>query len=140
MGFSNRDLDRLAEDIYKNRRISGSIYCGQCGYNLRTLPYVHRCPECGQGYNARPMSMKGIFNPADAGLPIGDMFAVIFWAVLAYLLIWAGLAPRQTGFLLAGAFPVIMCMIQLALMFRRFNRFRAVRSISKRIIEEEANL
>ena len=63
MPLSSNDLERLSDDIYKNRRITGLVYCGTCGYCLKTLPYVYQCPECGGSYNARPLSMQGIFMP-----------------------------------------------------------------------------
>lgn len=28
-------------------RVAGDLLCGDCGYNLRTLPTEARCPECG---------------------------------------------------------------------------------------------
>ena len=62
MVLSENELDRLADEMYLDRRIAHSVYCGECGYNLRTLPYAGRCPECGGEYNARPLIMKGIFN------------------------------------------------------------------------------
>ena len=77
MVVSHDDLDRLADDIYKNRRISGWIYCGNCGYNLRTLPYVYTCPECGHEYNARPLTMRGIFLPHEASFPLRDLAALL---------------------------------------------------------------
>ena len=30
---------------------SGGIYCRKCGYDLRGQAEMHRCPECGQGFD-----------------------------------------------------------------------------------------
>ena len=40
MSFTSHELDHMADDIYRNRRITGPIFCEKCGYNLKTLPYV----------------------------------------------------------------------------------------------------
>ncbi len=82
--LSREELDRLvAEDQYKDRRIVGSVYCGTCGYCLRTLPYVYNCPECGEGYNARPLVMRGIFLPHQAAIPYKEMALTAFCALFA---------------------------------------------------------
>lgn len=32
--------------------IGREVHCGACWYDLRGLPYIGRCPECGTRYNA----------------------------------------------------------------------------------------
>ena len=78
MGMSRSDLERLADDTLKGRILLSSTYCERCGYNLRTLPYVYTCPECGNQYNARPLKMKGIFQPHTTRVPVGDVAAGVF--------------------------------------------------------------
>ena len=59
------------------RTLSHSVFCDRCGYNLRCLRYVGRCPECGNAYNARPLKLKGIYHAFDLKLPVLDIFVAI---------------------------------------------------------------
>ncbi len=58
--------------------IDESLYCGACGYNLRTLPTVGRCPECGNGYNTENFPMRGVFLPEERLFPWGDVLTAAF--------------------------------------------------------------
>lgn len=80
--MDSAELDRLAEDVYLNRRLNVPTYCGTCGYNLQTLPYVYTCPECGNGYNARPLHMVNIFLPDQCEFPAGDLFSGVICTVI----------------------------------------------------------
>ena len=77
MRETEAELGKRATDQYRDRLISGSIYCGECGYCLRTLPYVYTCPECGNSYNARPLSLDGVFKPYEIRFPFGDLLAFV---------------------------------------------------------------
>ena len=96
-------LDRVADDIDKDRRISSTIYCGKCGYDLRTLPYLYQCPECGNDYNARPLVMKGVFMPVRTPVPWIDMLAVPFFGYVAYTFISESIPVRAYVSLAIGA-------------------------------------
>ena len=87
--ISGDELARLSDEVYRDSKIRTSLYCAKCGYNLRTLPFVHRCPECGNEYNARPLNMVGIFVPHHAYFPFGDGAATVF-CLVAMLLIAVG--------------------------------------------------
>lgn len=76
--LNTEELQRLAEEVLANRRISVSTYCAECGYDLRTLPYEYRCPECGNEYNARAVKMVGILVPGHSHFPFGDFFSALF--------------------------------------------------------------
>jgi len=41
------------------RRILRLLWCPQCGYDLRTLPRRHRCPECGLEYTPSLFALYG---------------------------------------------------------------------------------
>ncbi len=74
----------MAYDVEQHRGgIDYSIYCGACGYNLRTLPWVGRCPECGNEYIARPTRRKGTFLPQELVFPWGDLFTAFAFLLLA---------------------------------------------------------
>ena len=103
MVLGSDELDRLADDIDKDRTITGSIYCGNCGYNLRTLPYAYTCPECGKGYNARPLKMEGVFLPQDTYFPASDTAATLLCAAILFVFIRGSIKPVvEYGRLLLG--------------------------------------
>jgi predicted nucleic-acid-binding Zn-ribbon protein len=80
------ELQRLSEEVYNNRRLTSSVYCAECGYDLQTLPYQYCCPECGNEYNARSVKMTGVFVPDQNLLPVGDYMAAIFAMAIAALI------------------------------------------------------
>jgi len=140
MVVSHDELYRLADDIYKNRRITGWMYCGNCGYNLRTLPYVHTCPECGHEYNARPLTMRGIFLPHEARFPLRDLaafLACVLGAVgFAY---WSVRPPRVAQLSLASLFAGLSLWFA-AHTYKRLAAFLKAVDISRRIAKEEREL
>ena len=137
MGLSKSDLERLADDTYKGRLITGSIYCGQCGYNLRTLPYVHTCPECGNQYNARPLKMEGIFLPQEAQIPWGDLVAAGFCAGGALLFGASAVgSPDAVRISIAGALAAIASPFVWRA-YRGLRRLARTRALAKHIALEE---
>ena len=133
MALDRGELDRLADETYKNRTIAGFVYCGRCGYNLHSLPYVHTCPECGNQYNARPLSMTGIFTPHDASLPISELAGMILCLVVGGGLIWVGVTNPGTWQLVVGVAIVILAIVlgyqSYGRMARFFNTLRIARQI-----------
>ena len=86
MVVGSDELERMAAEAYLDRAITGSLYCGDCGYNLHTLPYLYVCPECGNKYDARPLSMKGIFAPHEVEIPFRDVVAALACGVSSFIL------------------------------------------------------
>ena len=136
MPLPGNDLDRLSDDVYLNRRITASTYCAHCGYNLRTLPYVYHCPECGQEYNARPLHMKGIFVPADHEPPVGRIIVAGFWYVIAAALIAYAVKPLDPVPLAIGVLFLLFGLVQSVLILRQWQRFQIARYVARRIKEE----
>jgi len=137
MGLSSDDLDRLSKDVFSERRIGHSIYCGECGYNLRTLSYLGRCPECGNEYNARPAVRKGIYIATEIKFPLVELVCVLFflgWSVP--WLIWGamGFVPWMLtfgfAFLVAGS-------ISAYLFYRRLGRFLHFCWVARNIRDED---
>lgn len=135
--MSRDELDRYADDLYKDRLITGSVYCGKCGYNLKTLPYVYTCPECGNSYNARPLSMKGIFTPQEASFPLVEIAAGSLCAVIAIVLLATGLQPPQAGMLVPGGLMIVLTVLLAAQGNRRLSRYLRKRTIARRIAMEK---
>ena len=83
--------ERISTVLPADRQIGTHVHCAGCGYNLRTLPYVGCCPECGAAYNARPLLMQNILTGQMALFPSSEVFAALLACSLAALLIGAGL-------------------------------------------------
>jgi hypothetical protein len=137
MVLDSGELERIADDIYKDRIITGTLYCGNCGYNLHGLPYVHICPECGNRYNARPRAQRGIFSPTDADFPLGDILLTLLGVVLTVVVVWGGMNPLSYAYVLFG---IAFGIVTLGFGFRaclRLSRCHKTRTIARRITMQE---
>ena len=139
MVLSRRDLDRIAEDIYLDRRIRSSTYCSNCAYNLRTLPYAYHCPECGQAYNARPHNMKGIFFPLVHYPPFGLMGACLFFALVAFVILLGVSNSYSVERLVIGLVFVAMFVIYAMRAVGKYRRYAHERMIARQIMEDDAD-
>lgn len=137
MALSSRELDRYAEDVYKDRRITRSVYCGNCGYNLKTLPYVYRCPDCGQEYNARPRVLQGIHQPHLVEIPFGDIASTLFCGLCVFLLLRQGFFPIGLWRLIAVLVFVALTLIFLSQTWSKLAALSKSRRIAKRIAANE---
>lgn len=135
--LSGEELERLADDAYMDRRIGGYVYCGQCGYNLRTLPYLYQCPECGQEYNARPLTMSGVYLPFQATVPVLDTLTVMFWAVVGVAMLYTGSRPLNEWLIALGAGSGVLAVIYSYRVWTRFRLVFRAMAIERRIRAEE---
>ncbi len=90
MAAIERDELELMMGRGRDRVITDALFCAACGYQLRMLPYIGRCPECGNSYNARSLHKDGIFVPESAEFPATDILAALASAAAA-LWLTAGL-------------------------------------------------
>ncbi len=112
-------------------RIDESVYCGTCGYNLRTLPWIGRCPECGSHYNARWKTRHGIFLPQELRFPLGDVFTTTVCAAttgfLALRIAVTHPFPWALGVLcLLLAIATLQALLSTCESVGRYMRFRSV--------------
>ena len=139
MVISSEELDRIADDIDKQRRITSSVYCGNCAYNLRTLPYAYACPECGNEYNARPLIMKGIYLPFQSEFPIREAFITLMCTASTALVGFGSFNPIDPVRLVISAFFLLLTGLFAAQTVARVKRFIKSARIGHRIkLEEEA--
>lgn len=125
--------------MQSDRRIISDAYCGRCGYNLRTLPYIYSCPECGNPYNARPLTLRGIFVPFDDWFrPLGCFLLVPLLIAFAIPLIVGGLASEDGFYLLVGVFAGIGAVGYLLRGIDLTRRCMLSWAISRRIAADEA--
>jgi len=85
------------------RTLKEPTYCGECGYNLQSLPARHQCPECGSSYEVRPhYPSVGIFDPDSAVFPLAD--------VLSMLLCIAALVVCFVAMVLTASIAILICL------------------------------
>ena len=137
MVFSEKDLDRLADDIDKNRRITSSIYCGSCGYNLKTLPYSYQCPECGNDYNARPLHKRGIHEPLDEEFPFAYIIGVVLCGLGVWFCVDGALRPMNISRVVAAGLFLLAGLVTAWRTFERFKRMVHTARIARQIAEAE---
>ena len=103
--------------------ITEALYCGECGYQLKMLPHVGRCPECGNRYKARGTETEGIFNPHSAEFPAFDIVAGLASVLLVVWLVSGVVRSFDLwSTLFAGTFAYLG-MVFLRQAWRGVNRF-----------------
>ncbi len=123
MGLDTDDLDKAARDVWTERRISYSIYCGQCGYNLRTLRYIGRCPECGNEYNARPAVRQGVHVPGEVRFPSVELVCVLFFLGSALAFGTLGIRPLVPWMVTFGFLSLVVGVISACLFYQQLGRY-----------------
>jgi len=131
------ELERIADDMWKDRRITSPTYCEKCGYNLRTLPHVHNCPECGSEYNARPLLMKGIFLPQVGMAPIFETWLIFIWAGMGAVVAWASPRPFEPAIWGIIGACAALCAVSLGMAFRGWRKLIRHKMVENRILQEE---
>lgn len=137
MPLSEQDRERLADDVIKDRRISQSTYCENCGYNLKTLPRSYQCPECGSAYRARMPRMKGIYLPHENAPPLGEAVALLVFAVLSGMLLVAAWNSNSGGY---AATAIVFIAVTLAIAVAvvvRTNRFLRTARLARQIERQQ---
>lgn len=147
MAFTREELDRLVDDIRDRGVITASVYCGKCGYNLRTLPYVYQCPECGNEYNARPLSRRGIFPTSPYYIPLREMLATVVCVAGTITLVYSVILNPMTSIIarsrsVGSAYGLITLLGIFSIHFgwesgRVLITYRRQRRIARRIAEDE---
>ncbi len=93
MALEREQLEHMLEEEDGPRVMTKAVICDQCGYQLRGLPLVGRCPECGNSYSMRGIKTEGIFLPHAAEFPASDLVAGLVSGGLALWLV-TGLVRR----------------------------------------------
>ncbi len=123
MAFEHEQLEHMLEEDEGPRVMTKTVICDQCGYQLRGLPFVGRCPECGNSYSLRGIKTEGIFVPQAAEFPAMDLVAGLAGGGFALWLV-AGLIRRfDLWSLLFAAILGYMGFVFLRQGLRRLRRF-----------------
>jgi len=133
---TEQERERRADEMFTDRIITGSMYCGSCGYDLYKLPYIHQCPECGQPYNARPLVMKGVFVPSMVDPPVRELAFGALFVIGAGLLIASGIRPPDIWRLVFGLILALAGALELAEAWVKSRRYLAAIRIQRRIERE----
>jgi len=139
MPVSLEELDRIADEQYANSHITSSIYCGSCGYNLRSLPYMHVCPECGRRYNAIPRKMTGIFQPTAVEFPFGDVASTVLCGAMGVSIVWRSWNPAEWGTLMMGISFCVLTLFFGAKSVKRLVHYYRGRFVARRIAMDETD-
>lgn len=139
MIFSYDELDRMADDTFRKGTITGNVYCGSCGYNLHCLPYVYRCPECGNQYSARRLRRRGIFRPEDMVFPVADIAWTLVILAITVAVAWHALtlSPMSYGWLGFAAGVGAVALVFTFRTQRKLDGYMKSRAIARQIVMEE---
>ena len=137
MGLDADDLDKLSQDVFTERRIGYSVYCSRCGYNLRTLPYIGRCTECGSEYNARPAVRKGIYVSTEVWFPSVELVSVVFFLGWAAILVIGGSKPVVPWMLTFGFLFLVTGVISVYLFYRRLRQYLHFRWVARHVEDDD---
>ncbi len=123
MALEHEQLEHMLEQEQGPRLMTESTTCDLCGYQLQGLPFVGRCPECGNSYKVRGIKTEGIFVPQAAEFPAMDLVAGLVGGGLA-LWLAAGLVRRfDLWLLLCTAILGYLGFVFLRQGLRRLRRF-----------------
>lgn len=137
MPISKQQRERYEDDTLFDRRITSSLYCSRCGYNLHSLPKCHQCPECGNEYNARSPEMKGIFILQATEFPFGDVLAGLLCAAGTVLMIASGWQAGDDVRMVLGVFFGLLAIVMFLRAYRGITRYAMAYRIIRRIAREE---
>jgi hypothetical protein len=112
--------------------IPNSVYCGQCGYNLKTLPGIGRCPECGNPYKVVGIHRTGIHDNAYIEFPWKAFLVIAFELLLTgYMCFQFITTQNNLALILAGIFSLVL-LRRIYVTSAQINRYRHHRDILKR--------
>jgi len=137
MSIGSRDVERIAESADADRKILHSLYCANCGFNLRYRKFVDRCPECNSPYNARPTVLMGIFRPDDAVFPGRDIPLILIALGLGAWILAGAFRPVNDWLILIGGGLAAVGLRYSWMKFGEIRRFYRCWCVRQRIKREE---
>ena len=136
MSYHPHEDEDLLDISGTDRRIRSSLYCANCGYDLRTLPIRHACPECGQEYSAQPLDMQGIFRFDDMAIPVSDVLIVLFCVVAGAILLARGISPPVNDYLIFAGVLFVMAVFYGRVAVVKVRKFLRLRQVAARIARD----
>ncbi|MFQ5489321.1 MAG: hypothetical protein ACE5GE_01255 [Phycisphaerae bacterium] len=139
MAVGADELARWGDEVLADRRIGTDLYCARCGYNLRTLTYLGRCPECGSQYSARPPVMKGIFTADMLRFPLEELFWTSVCLSIGAACLFLGAWPPGEGRLLIGVVFGALGACYVHLLWKRLVRYVRLLEVYRRLRDEDSD-
>ncbi|NOS99080.1 MAG: hypothetical protein HOP29_00445 [Phycisphaerales bacterium] len=137
MVIESSEAERISQGDAAERINLHSVFCGFCGYNLKHGAVIGRCTECGRAYNARPMVMKGIFQPHAHSFPLVWLLQTCVALPMGIWIILGAVSPVNDWLLILGTITAWLGLMSGATAIRRLRLFiRAVR-VHYRVEREE---
>ncbi len=133
MTVNSSESERIEEQVLSGDRIFHALYCGECGYSLKMLPYTGRCPECGGRYNARPLKMEGIFLPQNMELPIVDICMLVVGLSVSASFTFKSMQSPDSGQLFIGIVVLILSVMFAYRGWSKFAKFLRFKRLIKQI-------
>ena len=124
-------MAKVGQEILQARGIDRTLFCAECGYNLMTRPMIGRCPECGQTYDARSGSRRGILGDVPVRWPTGDYFFTVISAGLAAYLFYRGFDESAPWFFVFGFPFLVMAMLLIRSLWRNTREAWRLRSLQR---------
>lgn len=125
----------LEQQTLTRQKIAVNLFCGQCGYNLRTRPIIARCPECGQSYDARPTQMLGILLDEDVRFPASAWGLFVLCLALGAACVGGALVTQSLWSYAPAAAFVILALAYVILAVRKTARYWRHRSLLRGLQE-----
>ncbi len=133
MTVNSSEPERLEEQVLSGDRILHALYCGECAYSLKRLPYIGRCPECGGRYNAHPLKMEGIFLPQNMELPIAEICMLAVGLLISGSFIGNSITASDSGQRFIGILVLILSVMFAYHGWTKFAKYLRFRHLIKQI-------
>lgn len=140
MSIRSDDRHQIENEVLAGTRLGHNIFCKSCGYNLRTLPYVGLCTECGSEYNAHALSMKGIFLADRPPVPIPEMLGFVICGTGAVSLLESALNPYIPEAVLLAVLVGACCLLFAYQTFQKARTLWQFQKIYRRIRQQEEDM
>lgn len=120
---AQRIMGQLERQLLTRRMIADNLFCGNCGYNLRTRPTIGICPECGHEYDARPVSMQGILLDDDISFPFAELAGMLALSGLGLGALYAAVYRGVEWMYVPGGMFTLLGVIYVGQTFRKTARY-----------------
>jgi hypothetical protein len=137
MVLHSDELERIADQEAAGNTLAHDVYCGVCGYNLRTLPYVGLCPECGGIYNARPLKMQGIYLAGTHEIPYLEGITAALFLIFAGGFLSQGIIPYSSTKVFFGLVCAACGVIGGLKTWAKLQLYLTFRQVERRVESDE---
>ena len=137
MSLGPDEVNRIVDAVDADRTISKSVYCGECGYNLRYRKFIDRCPECGNRYNARPGVMKGILTSDDASFPGSHLALILACLIMGIWVLSHAFTPVNDWLIIIGGGLTLVALRSALSIYGDLKRYVRYARIRRRIERDQ---